>query len=279
MSAREDAEQPTPAMMPRRRTVIPPAPRPSSRAAFQVATSAPRRGWPDAIVWPDTGVLLGLGTDQTLLDRFRAHYGGRVRVVRGVDREIRSHSLDNLAPNAADEDRARVAAATRVVQAFLIGPGVWPVVELSMADLTDVDTVREQLRALSDDPGRKHGGEAEIIVLASRAAASDGNRHVLLANDGPASVVAHRRGIPTRHIGDVLAEFACADPELSADQCLAACLLAMTVSKPRLAVVPLVVKRSHAAELRLSVSSAIAPSYIAGVLAVDRVWVCPALFN
>ena len=70
----EEEPRPTPAMMPRRRPAIPLAQRPPARARFLVAVGIPRRGMQGAIVWPDTGVLLGLGTDQDLLDRFRRHY-------------------------------------------------------------------------------------------------------------------------------------------------------------------------------------------------------------
>ena len=76
----EEEPRPTPAMMPRRRPAIPPAQRPPARARFLVAVEIPRRGTQGAIVWPDTGVLLGLGTDQGLLDRFRRHYRGRIRL-------------------------------------------------------------------------------------------------------------------------------------------------------------------------------------------------------
>ena len=82
MGGSEDGRRPTPAMMPRRRPVIPPVQRPPARSRFVVAADIPRRGPRRAIVWPDTGVLLALGTDQALLDRFRRHYRGRIRLTR-----------------------------------------------------------------------------------------------------------------------------------------------------------------------------------------------------
>jgi hypothetical protein len=137
-----------------------------------------------------------------------------------------------LQPGAPEQEHAIRDSAAHVVQAFLLGDGVWPLVEPSMADLPEIATVTDQLKALSDDPDKKHGGEAEIIVLAARAAAADGQKHMLLANDGGASIVAHRRGIATRHIGDVLAEFACADRGFKPDQCFAAYTAALILSAP-----------------------------------------------
>lgn len=230
MSA-EDGWRPTPAMMPRRRPAIPPAQRPPATSRFQAAAGFPRRGLRRAIAWPDTGVLLGLGTDPDLLDRFRQVYRGRIRLARRVARELRQHSEESLTPGSHDHDYDRVAAATRVVQALLVGSGRLELSELRDEDLADVAKVAEQLKALSDVGGKSHGGEAEIIVLAMRAA-EDTRAHVLLTNDGGASVIAHKYRIPARHIGDIIAEFACADPTLGPDACLAAFNAAVLVSAP-----------------------------------------------
>jgi len=224
--------RPTPAVMPKRRPVIPPAQRPPARSKFQVASGVPRRGLRDAIVWPDTGLLLALGTDESLLERFRRHYRGRIRLAKRVAREVRLLSEDSPLPDARDQDHDRVAAATRVARAILLGTRALPLVELCAEDLADVEKVTEQLKALSDIGGKSHGGEAEIIVLAARAANRDKTTQVLLANDGGASVIAHRYGVPTRHIGDLLAEFACSDPDLTPESCLAAFNAAIRVSAP-----------------------------------------------
>lgn len=232
MSGAGDPSRPTPRMMPRRRPEVPAAQRAPSRAVFQVAAGAPRRGWPGAIVWPDTGILLALGTRQILLDLFRAHYGGRVRITRRVTREIHgwaSRPVDAATPAG---ERALVEAAIRA-RDFLGGSGIWPVVEPAMADLPEVNTVRDQLAALPGGAGKRHGGEAEIIVLAAHAAAADGQKHVLLANDGGASVVAYRHAdLVSRHIGNILAEFACAGLGPTPDQWYDICETAMSVSAP-----------------------------------------------
>jgi len=77
------------------------------------------------------------------------------------------------------------------------------------------------------------GGEDPLI-----AGTRDQDRHIILSNDGGASIVAARHGIPTRHIGDVLAEFACADPELPAEACQQAFNTAIRISAPPVRVRP-----------------------------------------
>ena len=90
----------------------------------------------------------------------------------------------------------------------------------------------EQLKALSEVPGKRHSGEAELIVLAEKQAALGQGKHILLSNDGGASIVAGQHGISTRHIGDILAEFACADPDLAAEACMRAFNVAIRISAP-----------------------------------------------
>jgi hypothetical protein len=228
----EDGQRPSPAMMPRRRPAIPPAQRAPARSAFKVAVGMPRRGVPGAIMWPDTGVLLALGTDQDLLDRFCRHYGGRVRLTRRVARELRAHSEACPGDDAPDQDHDRRLAATRTVRSLLVGERALPLAEPSEEDLAEIARVAEQLRALTDAGGKSHGGEAEIIVLAVHEAARCGTEQILLSNDGGASVVADRYGIRARHVGDVLAEFACADSDLAPEMCLTAFQAAMRVSAP-----------------------------------------------
>jgi hypothetical protein len=228
---REEEPRPTPAMMPRRRPAIPPAQRAPARARFLAAVDIPQRGTRGAIIWPDTGVLLGLGTDQGLLDRFRRHYRGRIRLTKLVCRELRALS-EQPTGGAPDEDYDRIAAATRAVRTLLIGESALPVTELGDEDLNAAASVTEQLKTLSEVPGKRHSGEAELIVLAEKQAALDRGKHVLLSNDGGASIVAGQHGISTRHIGDVLAEFACADPALAAEACMRAFDVAIRISAP-----------------------------------------------
>lgn len=230
MGGSEEGPRPTPAMMPRRQARIPLAQRPPGRSTFCVAAGFPRRGWAGAVTWPDTGVLLALGTDQDLLDRFRKHYSGRFRITARVARELRIHASRTPDPYAPDEDFERQAAAARAVGS-LLGART-PLAELQRADLAEVDRVTQQLKAISDTNNRSHGGEAEIIVLAAQKMAAERKTQVLLSNDGGASIVADRYGIPTRHVGDILAEFACSDPDLAPETCLQVFRTAIVVSAP-----------------------------------------------
>ena len=130
----EEGRRPTPAMMPRRRPEIPPAQRAPARAAFRVAADIAQRGAKGAIVWPDTGVLLGLGTDQAMLARFRQHYRGRIRLTTLVCRELHFIS-EQPTTDASDEDYNRIIAAAAAVRALLIGEGALPATSLSEEDL------------------------------------------------------------------------------------------------------------------------------------------------
>jgi hypothetical protein len=231
MSGIGDGQRPSPAMMPRRAPVVPLAQRPPAISTFKVAIGIPRRGIPDAFVWPDTGVLLGLGTDVALLDRFRLQYKGRIRIARTVEAELRFRSNQNTAGLSAVE-YDRVVAATAAVNALLVGPDRLLAVGAEMSDLPEVARIAQQLKAGSEDKTKRHGGEAEIIVLASKQARADGRAHILLTNDGGASMVADQHGLRSRHIGDVLAEFACWTPPLAAASCYAAFIAAVRLSSP-----------------------------------------------
>jgi hypothetical protein len=230
MSEGAAARAPSPAMMPRRRPVIPPAERPPTRSTYLIAADIPRRGVAAAI-WPDTGVLLNLGTDQQLLDRFRSHYRGRIRLAKAVARELRRHSeLSTI--DLAEEAHDRVRAASLAVRCLLVGPGRLNVAEPDLPDLPEIENVALQLKSLSEATDKRHGGEAEIIVLAAKHARLQRNRQVLLTNDGGASVVANQHGIPSRHFGDILAEFACADRAVDAANWLSTFVSALRVSAP-----------------------------------------------
>jgi hypothetical protein len=231
MSGSGDGQRPTPNMMPRRRPVIPPAQRPPARSTYQRASGIPRRGVLDALVWPDTGVLLSLGTDETLLGRFRGHYQGRIQVTKTVVRELRQHSERSTA-GLPDDDYDRVIAAGRAYRSLLLGQGRLEPVEATTADLLEIEHVTQQLKGLSEATDKRQGGEAEIIVLATGQAILKHRQHVLLTNDGGASVIADRYGIPARHFGDLLAEFTCADSELDATECLRIFIDAVRISAP-----------------------------------------------
>lgn len=231
MSGFEDGQRPSPAMMPRRRAVIPPAQRPPAMSTFKVAAMIPRRGIPGAVAWADTGVLLGLGTDKDLLDRFRLQYTGRIRIAKTVAVELQFHS-DRDITGLPDDAYDRVASATAAINSLLVGPDCLLPIGVGNEDLPEVARIAQQLKALSEDKTKRHGGEAEIIVLAAKHARLDGRVHVLLTNDGGASVIADQHRLPSRHVGDVLAEFACGSPALAPGACRTAFTAAVRLSAP-----------------------------------------------
>ena len=122
MSGNGEWQPPTPIIMPRRRPVIPPAQQPPARSRYLVATGIPRRGVLDAVICPDNGVLLSLGTEPDLLSRFCRHYQGRTRIATAVARELRWHS-ERPTADLPDDDYDRVTAATRAYQCLLVGSG------------------------------------------------------------------------------------------------------------------------------------------------------------
>jgi hypothetical protein len=231
MSGIENGQRPSPAMMPRRRPVIPPAQRSPAMSAFKVATGIPRRGIQGAVVWPDTGVLLGLGTGKDLLDRFRLHYTGRIRIAKTVEAELRFRSNRDTS-GLSDDEYDRVSAATAAINALLVGPDRFLPIGVGNEDLPEVARIVQQLKAISEDKNKRHGGEAEIIVLAAKQARTGGCVHMLLTNDGGASIVAEQHRLQSRHVGDVLAEFACGTPPLAPEACYTAFTAAVRLSAP-----------------------------------------------
>ncbi|UZJ26903.1 hypothetical protein RHODO2019_18085 (plasmid) [Rhodococcus antarcticus] len=221
---------PSPALMPKRTAIIPPAARPPGPphpALYAVDPTISRRGDPQYVAWPDTGVLLSIHAspnppdshdDYDMPTKFRAHYRKRTRLAPRITREIRGLAFGS--GTSARDFRVSSAASTAYTK-LLLGDDALSPVELTTEDAKQVEKVQAQLRALpgADQSPHKHGGEAEIIVLAAKAAAG-GGRHVILANDVGASVVANAHGLSSRHAADVIAELSCSDPTLDPNTCL-----------------------------------------------------------
>jgi hypothetical protein len=218
-----DPSKPSPLnMRPRARPEIAAAP-PATRSRYVRATDIPRCGLPGVAVWPDTGVLLGLGVEEALPARFRRRFGDRTWVPRAVEQELRSHS---------DGFGLLADAATRVVRAWFLGDRKARSLELTNADQAQFDRVRVALKGLSNEPGKKHGGESVAITLAARESRLSGVRQVLLVNDRDASIVAAQEGLSSRHIGDVIAELECADGALGGQASLELFAKCCAISRP-----------------------------------------------
>lgn len=204
-----DMPRPTPHMMrPRIRAVPPAASMPQRRHAF--SAEVPRRGWPHALVFADTGVLLSVARKRTCIPRIAAHYADRLRVAETVVMEVERMA----APGAVVWADGRLHSAAATAKASMLDAGMCAVDPDDDYDSKVFDEVLRKLRSLPtrDDKTvhpRAHLGEAASIALCIRRA-EEGNVVVFLVNDGGASLVAAAHKVPARHFGQVLAELVCA---------------------------------------------------------------------
>ncbi|WP_328667603.1 hypothetical protein OG905_11305 [Streptomyces sp. NBC_00322] len=152
-------------------------------------------------------------------------YGSSLVVAEAVSREIRFKA--NI-PDARRKPENRVMCVSAEQVVALLDSGAIRVCELPPAPGTmdKLDRVLRQLREVDADQAKgvatsqvdsawKHAGEAESIVSAARTI-EHGRTAILLTNDGGASRVAQRHGVPSRHVGNLLAELGCADRTLGA---------------------------------------------------------------
>ncbi|MFF2058969.1 hypothetical protein [Rhodococcus qingshengii] len=196
---------------------------------FLSSKALPRKGLDSAGYWPDTGLLLFVGTDPSIPPLLRARYGGRLRITPKVENEIRGHSFAN---GTSDKELAIRDAATAAVREFLVGSDPLAKFTIKVEDLPLIDQVVNQLKALSSDPDKRHSGEAEIIAVAARVRDKSGKPQIMLGNDGDASLVAKQHGVYARHAADVLAEFACRDKSLEPSRCYALFSTSCAVTSP-----------------------------------------------
>ena len=220
--------KPSPASMKRKKPSLKLPPK-TEEQKFLSSEALPRKGLDNAWFWPDTGLLLFVGTDPSIPPRLRARYGGRLRITPKVENEIRGHSL---ATGASDKELAIRDAATAAVRELLLGSHPLAKFSVEAEDLALIDKVLNQLKSLSSDAGKRHSGEAEIIAIAVRVRDKSGKPQVILGNDGDASLVAKRHGVYARHAADVLAEFACRDKSLEPSQCYALFTNSCAVTSP-----------------------------------------------
>lgn len=208
MSEAPGANAPNPGMMPRRR----PLPvRPIGAGPTHVPTPAvatPRRGWPNALLWADTGPLLAVAGRDGLLDAVLEHVEGRLRISTVVAGEVRRWA------RVADPDSAQLASWATVVVREVLDAGVAVIVPTSAENQVLQDDVLLKLRNLpSSTPTpqtqRKNAGEAASIAACTQEI-KRGNRIVMLSNDGGARQVAAQYGVPVKDFGDLLKELVCA---------------------------------------------------------------------
>lgn len=203
-----------------------------SGARYAVAAHLPKRHVPVDRAWCDTGTLFSLAHRPALLAEVMSLYGPSLVVTEAVADEVRRIARIPNARRTA-ENRLRCLSAERVVRALNGGQirelplspseGTYDKIDRILRQLDELEarqakrevTPLDQIRST-----RKHAGEAHSIVSAVRTVELGGTT-VLLTNDGGASRVARQNGIDSKHVGHLLAELACADQELQADELLA----------------------------------------------------------
>lgn len=188
-----------------------PRPFPSSplgrTAPSALDVQVPRRGWPDAQVWADTGPLLGLAGLPGLLDPFLAHVEGRLLISSIVVNEIK-----RLAQGGRNGDDPQLARSARVVLRVVLQPGRAKQISPTADDFVVIDRIKEQIDNMPSGRGahpQKNMGEAATIA-ACIGEKSLGTRVLMLSNDRDGRAVAAWEGIPVRDIGGVLQELVCA---------------------------------------------------------------------
>lgn len=245
-----DRSRPSPKGMALRR----PSLQPRTQGAVRQRTPAPalpRRHVSVDMAWGDTGTLCCLALRPVTLNKVMRLYGPSLVVTEAVAEEVRRMAAIP-APHRTPENRLRCNGADAITR--ILDRGEIKVCPLP-ASLGTIDQLGRVLRQLDEievaanerlgrtaeplSSARKHAGEAHSIVSALRTLEL-GRTTLLLTNDGGAMKVAERNGVSYKHVGDLLAEFACTDPAIPADE-LFRQFTSMTAS---FATVPLSVRPS-----------------------------------
>ncbi|GAA1301746.1 hypothetical protein GCM10009579_83460 [Streptomyces javensis] len=224
-----ELERPSPKNMAPRRPSL--QPRQRKLETQPRTTPLSRRHVPVSHAWGDTGTLCSLALRPALLNRVLDLYGGSLVVTEAVAEEVRRFTR---IPAARRSERNLLLCNGADVIARHLDNGEIKEYPLppSAGALDKLDQVLRQLKEFeaaavertgrASDPissAHKHAGEAHSIVSALRTI-EHGGTTVLLTNDGGAIAIAERNGIPTKHLGQVLAELACEDPALAASDLL-----------------------------------------------------------
>ncbi len=169
-------------------------------------SAVPQRGWSDALILPDTGILISAGRQRATLHKVAAHYKGRILVARLVADEI------NRQADPANRVDPLLRSAAAYARTGFVGAPEVETVDLIQDDVPLFDQVVAQLRNMpgsAEAHSAAHGGEAAVLAIAKRLI-SKGRRVVVLSNDGGAAKVAASLAVPLKHFGQVLRELVCA---------------------------------------------------------------------
>lgn len=184
------------------------------------------------LAWADTGTLCSLALRPSLLGKVLNLYGTSLVVTEAVGVEIRRWASVPEAHRTADT-RLLCAGADAIVRRLDAGDIKELPLPSSNAGFKTVDKLDQVLRQLREidaaaaeragrtidlvESARKHAGEAHSIVSALKTM-SLGRSTLLLTNDGGAMTVAMQNAVPVKHVGHLLAELACDDASIDAEQ-------------------------------------------------------------
>ncbi|MEU9575400.1 hypothetical protein AB0D62_37320 [Streptomyces massasporeus] len=210
-------------------------PRPSLPPARQYAVdpSLPRRRRPVTTALADTGLLYALAHRSKYLEMFLEFYGESVAVATAVEDEIRkvarvpqvSRAHRNLVLMGACADRLVAKLDDKTITVLEPSEESAELESAVQQQLRELDRAAERRgaawRPVDADRAKRHHGEMESILVATDIIKAGGTA-IVLTNDGGASRVAWRQGVSARNLRDILAELACANPDLKEEDLLAA---------------------------------------------------------
>ncbi|MFJ8614122.1 hypothetical protein ACIRH0_44185 [Streptomyces sp. NPDC093675] len=201
---------------------------------YAVDSSLPRRHRPVTRALADTGTLYTLAHRPKYLEMFLELYGKTVAVATAVEDEIRTVAqipkLDRphrdlvLMGACADRLVAKLDDQTiTVLEPSEDSADLESTVQQQLLELDRVVAQRrgEAWRQIDTSRAKRHHGETESILVAADVINAGGTA-IMLTNDGGASRVAWQQGISARNLRDVLAELACANPDLKEEDLLTA---------------------------------------------------------
>jgi hypothetical protein len=200
-----DRQRPSPLSFAMRGRGIPPRagnPRPVHEV------TVPARGWQDAYLFLDTGILVSAGLRRPYLKQFQDWFADRMVVAATVQMEI-----ERLARPSQHRD-ARLSGAAGQAKIALMDTGLVQIERLAASDTSVVEEIREQLQAMADDVDThqqnpfKHAGEAATIAIAQRWSQA-GKRIIFATNDGGASRISRQRGVAAMNFPQILRQFVC----------------------------------------------------------------------
>ncbi len=229
-----DRPLPTPrVMLPRGPNLRPRPPLPPVRQ-YAVDSSLPRRRRPVTTALVDTGVLYALAHRPLYLEMFLKLYGESVAVATAVEEEIRNvaripqvaRPRRNLVLMAACADRLVKKLDDKTITVLEPSEDSAALEAAVQQQLLELDRAAAERRGatwhqIDTDRAKRHHGEKESILIAADVIKAGGTA-IVLTNDGGASRVAWRQGVSARNLRDILAELACAEPNLKEEDLLAA---------------------------------------------------------